>query len=208
MKRNSKFRNFLILIAGFCIVAFIFTPLSVVIVFLLVLICFLMINYRGRVLNPQALDELEEQAVDLSSLSTKSIPNMFENEYCLVKLSEKGVICAKEKISNRSDGYCMFMIAKSYRTSEIWDAFYDLFDNITKYQDLLSLCHLLNINYEESFIEYEKPKINQEAKKDLEAEPTKAENEPSMPVLKISQETVETDTEPEIKYNNDREVDI
>lgn len=162
-----------------------------------------MANVANRMLEKQGLSN-EQQEIDLSfsfRLMTRDGIS-YENDYCLVKIEPTRNRCiVKEKISYNNTGYWTFLIRDSYKTGDFYGAIGDLFDKNTKYEHLVALCRLHDIQYVEKFVQTP-----------LSAPPPMPKEEiPVPPVLEAEEEPIKIEVKEEevkIERNDERSVDL
>ncbi|MCM1003292.1 MAG: hypothetical protein NC408_03005 [Candidatus Gastranaerophilales bacterium] len=156
--------------------------------------------FTGAYTSSQKLNEILQEAGKMHIVEQRRYIGPdgldLENSFCSVRIDTKSKICyIKEKPLFQADGYYTCKIKNSYKTPDFWGAIIDVFEERTRYEHLIQLALMFDVDYIETF---------------TICEPHKEDN-PTMPVLKtdIPQPTSEKiDKVSEIDYNDEREVDL
>lgn len=118
-----------------------------------------------------------------------------ESNFCIVEIVPSKSVCyIIEKQLPYSDGYQCMEIKNSYKTNDLYAAIMEVFTPEMQYDLLKKLCQLYEVDYLETYVATE-PKL--EEKESM-----------TMPVLKVEMDEPELDKEPDIGYNDEREVDL
>lgn len=178
---------------------------------LFMVLFFILFCYRCYVSFQRAsslFNQFNEQ-VRLNNLQTGGYyfmsPNgtKLESNFCIVEIIPSKSVCyIIEKQLPYSDGYQCMEIKNSYKTNDLYSAIMEVFTPEMQYDLLKELCQLYEVDYLETYVAVE-PKL-EEKQEEVPAE----EETMSMPVLKVEIDEPELDKEPDISYNDEREVDL
>ncbi len=166
--------------------------------------------FTGAYTSSQRLNEILHEAGKMHTVEQRRYLGPdgldLENSFCSVTIDAKSKICyIIEKPFLQAEGYNTCKIKNSYKSPDLWAAIIEVFEERTRYENLIQLALMFDVDYIETFTMHE-PIIQtvEESEPHIEANPT-------MPVLKtdIPEPTPEKiDKEPEISYNDEREVDL
>lgn len=177
--------------------------IALTIIFIRCYLSFVGVTRFLNTLNPQTAVRIEYKNRFISPNGEK-----LESDFCVVMFEPSLSACfIVEKELPYSDGYRYMRIKNSYKTPDLYGAIFDIFMPTTDYDILKKLCDLYGVSYKEEFRASEK--VVASVQEEVKEKPVPPVEEQTMPILKVDfEETPKVENDYDIKYNDEREVDL